>query len=212
MKAYSGELNLWEERVNTATHILGILFGLVCIPILILNASDKAGLPVITGTSVYGFSFLMVFTCSTLFHCQKEGKTRRLLKIMDHISIYFLIAGTYTPFILIFVDNNFGMIMLVVLWGLTLMGTIFKTFYTGKFEIISTIIYLAMGWMLLAGADTFFENMPYQIIALIVGGGILYSVGVIFYIWRLFTYHHAVWHLFVLGGAICHYSAVLLAV
>ena len=135
-----------------------------------------------------------------------------MLKIMDHISIYFLIAGTYTPFILIFVNNSFGMILLGVLWGLTALGTLFKTFFTGKFEIVSTVIYLAMGWMLLTGADTFFANMPYQIMALIVAGGILYSVGVIFYIWRMFTYHHAVWHLFVLGGAICHYSAVLLAV
>ncbi|HYF31222.1 MAG TPA: hemolysin III family protein [Chitinophagaceae bacterium] len=212
MKAYSGELNLWEERLNTATHILGILFGLVCIPILIMNACDRAGLTVITGTSVYGFSFLMVFTCSTLFHCQKEGRTRKLFKIMDHISIYFLIAGTYTPFILIFVNNHFGMVLLSVLWGLTIIGTIFKTFCTGKFEIVSTVIYLAMGWALLAGADTFFAKMPYQIVVLIVAGGVLYSVGVIFYIWRLFTYHHAVWHLFVLSAAICHYTAVLLAI
>ena len=165
----------------------------------------------ITGASVYGFSFLMVFTCSTLFHCQKEGKTRQLFKIMDHISIYFLIAGTYTPFILIFVNNTFGMILLCVLWGLTLVGTIFKTFCTGKFEIVSTLIYLAMGWMLLAGGNAFFENMPYQIAALIIAGGVLYSVGVIFYIWRMFTYHHVVWHLFVLFAAICHFSAVLLA-
>lgn len=212
MKAYSGELDLWEERLNTATHILGILFGLVCIPILIMSACDKAGLSVITGTSVYGASFLMVFTCSTLFHCQKEGRRRQLFKIMDHISIYFLIAGTYTPFILIFVNNTFGMILLCILWGLTLLGTIFKTFCTGKFEIVSTIIYLAMGWILLTGADTFFENMPYHIIFLIVAGGVLYSVGVLFYIWRWFAYHHAVWHLFVLAAAICHYSAVLLAI
>ena len=211
MKAYSGELHLWEERLNTATHILGILFGLVCVPILILSACEKAGISVITGASVYGFSFLMVFTCSTLFHCQKEGKTRQLFKIMDHISIYFLIAGTYTPFILIFVNNTFGMILLCVLWGLTLVGTIFKTFCTGKFEIVSTLIYLAMGWMLLAGGNAFFENMPYQIAALIIAGGVLYSVGVIFYIWRMFTYHHVVWHLFVLFAAICHFSAVLLA-
>ena len=211
MKAYSGELHLWEERLNTATHILGIIFGLVCVPILILNACDKAGISVITGASVYGFSFLMVFTCSTLFHSQKEGRTRQLFKIMDHISIYFLIAGTYTPFILIFVNNSFGIMLLCVLWGLTIVGTIFKTFFCGKYEIISTIIYLIMGWMLLAGANTFFEKMPYDIIVLIVTGGVLYTVGVIFYIWRMFTYHHVVWHLFVLFAAICHYSAVLMA-
>jgi len=212
MKAYSGDLDLWEERLNSGTHILGILFGLVSMPILILNACDKAGLTVITGISVYGASFLMTFVCSTLFHFQKEGRARYLWKKLDHISIYYMIAGTYTPFILIFVNNSFGMTLLCVLWGLTLLGTVFKTFCTGKFEIISTLIYLAMGWMLLVGGEAFFANMPYNIAWLIVAGGILYSLGVIFYLWRLFTYHHAVWHLFVLSGAICHYSAILMSV
>jgi hemolysin III len=212
MKAYSGELDLWEERWNTATHILGILFGLVSIPILILNACDNTSLPVITGISIYGASFLMTFVCSTLFHCQKEGRARDLWKKLDHIAIYYMIAGTYTPFILIFVNNSFGMLLLCVLWGLTLVGTLFKTFYTGKFEIISTLIYLVMGWMLLVGGKAFFTNMPYEIAALIVAGGILYTIGVIFYLWRLFTYHHAVWHLFVLSGAICHFSAVMMSV
>jgi len=212
MKAYTGDPVLWEERWNTVTHILGILFGLVSIPILIMNACDKAGLTVITGTSIYGLSFLMVFTSSTLFHYQKDGRIRHLFKIWDHISIYFLIAGTYTPFILIFVNNTFGMIMLAVLWGLTVAGTIFKTFFTGRFGIISTVIYVAMGWMLLIGADEFFANMPNQVIYLIISGGVLYSVGVIFYLWRCFTLHHAVWHLFVLAAAICHYLAVLTAV
>jgi hemolysin III len=212
MKAYSGELDLREERLNTLTHILGILFGLVSIPILILNACDTCGITVVAGICIYSLSFLMVFTSSTLFHWQKEGRSRNLWKKIDHISIYFMIAGTYTPFILIFVNNGFGMTLLIVLWSLTLLGTIFKTFFTGKFEIVSTIIYLIMGWMLLTGANAFFANMPYHIVALIVAGGILYTVGVIFYLWRLFTYHHAVWHLFVLGAAICHYAAVLMSI
>lgn len=198
--------------MNSATHILGILFGLVCIPILVLNADDNGSPWVVTGAGVYGFSFLMVFTCSTLFHCQKEGRLRHLFKVMDHISIYFLIAGTYTPLILIYVNNSYGIILLSVLWGLTLIGTFFKLYWTGKFEIVSTIIYVIMGWMLLTGADTFFANMPYHIIALIVAGGILYSVGVVFYLWRCFTYHHAVWHLFVLAAGICHYTAILMSV
>ena len=212
MKAYSGELDLREERLNTLTHIVGILFGLVSIPFLISNACASCELHVITGICIYGLSFLMVFTSSTLFHWQKEGKTRNLWKKVDHISIYFMIAGTYTPFILIYVNNGFGITLLVVLWALTIVGTIFKIFFTGKFEIISTIIYLIMGWMLLTGADAFFAKMPYAVTALIVAGGILYTIGVAFYLWRWFTYHHAVWHLFVLSAAICHFTAVLMAV
>ena len=212
MKAYSGELDLREERLNTLTHIVGILFGLVSIPILILNACNTCGFAEILGICVYSLGFLMVFTSSTLFHWQKEGRTRNLWKKVDHISIYFMIAGTYTPFILIYVNNSFGTNLLIVLWALTLVGTIFKIFFTGKFEVVSTIIYLLMGWLLVTGGNAFFENMPSQVMWLIIAGGILYSIGVVFYLWRCFTYHHAVWHLFVLSAAICHYSAVLMAV
>lgn len=211
MKAYSGALDLREERWNTLTHVLGILFGLVSIPLLIINACDKTGM-VVTGTTVYGASFLMMFISSSLFHYQKEGRRRNLFKKMDHICIYYLIAGTYTPFILIFVNNSFGWMLLSVLWGLTAVGTIFKTFFTGKFEVVSTLIYLAMGWMLLIGGRQFFSNMPYEIAALVVAGGILYSIGVLFYLFRWFTLHHAVWHLFVLAAAICHYTAINMAV
>lgn len=213
MKACSPELELREEKANAITHVAGILFGLVSVPFLILNACKTCGHYVIAGIAMYGLSFLMVFTFSTIFHLQKEGgRTRHLFKILDHISIYFFIAGTYTPFILIFVNNNFGFTLLAVLWGLAIVGTIFKWFYCGRFEIISTLVYLAMGWMLLTGANAFFANMPSSVIWLIIIGAILFTVGVIFYIWRLFAYHHAVWHVMVLAGAICHYAAILKAV
>ena len=212
MKAYSGALDLREERLNTLTHIVGILFGLVSIPILILNACNNCGFAEILGICIYSLGFLMVFTSSTLFHWQKEGRTRNLWKKIDHISIYFMIAGTYTPFILIYVNNSFGTNLLIALWALTLAGTIFKIFFTGKFEIASTIIYLLMGCLLITGGDAFFANMPSQVIWLIITGGILYATGIVFYLWRCFTYHHAVWHVFVLSAAICHYSAVLMAI
>jgi hemolysin III len=212
MAIYSPEQDLREERLNSLTHLLGIVFGLVCIPILILNACQSAGASIVAGTIIYGFSFLMVFTFSTLFHWHSNSKLRKLFLILDHISIYFLIAGTYTPFILIFINNSFGMMLLTVLWSLTLLGIFFKIFYTGRFEIVSTIIYIVMGWMLLTGAKEFFSNMPYPIVVLIITGGVLYSIGVLFYIWRFFAYNHAVWHLFVLSAAICHFTAILMSV
>lgn len=208
MKTENVQLELREELVNSITHGIGILFGLVFIPILIYNATNHATTDVIAGAAVYGLSFLMVFTFSTIFHWYKEGRRRTIFKILDHISIYFLIAGTYTPFILVFVNNSFGITLLLILWTLTLLGTVFKTFFTGKYEIVSTLIYVVMGWMLLFGGNAFFENMPSRIIYLIVSGGCLYSVGVIFYLWRCFAYHHAVWHIFVLGAAICHFTAI----
>jgi len=134
------------------------------------------------------------------------------MKILDHISIYFLIAGTYTPFILIYVNNRTGITLLVILWSLTLIGTVFKSFFTGRWEILSTIVYLAMGWILLVAGKSFFENMSSSVIALVLTGCFLYTLGVTFYIWEKYIYSHALWHSFVLAAAICHYVAVLLSV
>ena len=212
MKTYQTPIDPREERINSITHMLGVLFGLAAIPILIYNALNKGSSWVVAGTVIYGISFLMVFTFSTLFHRQQQGKMRELFKKLDHISIYYLIAGTYTPFILVFVNNSFGLTLLAVLWGLAALGTLFKVYFTGRFEILSVLIYVAMGWMLLVGGNRFFAEMPYSIATLIVCGGCLYSIGVIFYIWKLHTYHHAIWHLFVLIAAICHFTAVSLAV
>jgi len=201
-----------EELVNVITHTFGILFGLVSVPFLILNACENCGHYVITGITVYGVAFLLLFSSSTLFHFQTDEKRRQFWKKLDHISIYFKIAGTYTPFILIYVNNAFGFTLLAILWSLAIAGTIFKTYYCGRFEIISTIVYLAMGWMLLSGANAFFANMPADVKWLVIAGAIFYTVGVMFYVWRWFVYHHAVWHLFVLAGAICHYVGILKAV
>ena len=200
------------EMVNSLLHGAGIVFGIISIPILIANASKNNNLPGIAGSGIYGFCFLMLFTFSTLYHGFQQPAIKRILKILDHISIYFLIAGTYTPLILIFVNNSFGISLLIVLWSLTVIGIFFKIFFTGRFEIISTIIYVLMGWILFAGGKTFFAAMPTSVITLIIVGGGLYSVGVIFYLWDKYRYNHAIWHIFVLAAAICHYTAVLISV
>jgi hemolysin III len=168
--------------------------------------------PGIVGASIYGFSFLMLFTFSTTYHGFQQKQVKRVLEIFDHISIYFMIAGTYTPFLLIFLWNSFGITLLVILWGLTLLGVFFKIFFTGRFDIASVIIYLLMGWILVSGGRRFFTMVPDNVLVFIIIGGALYSIGIIFYLWKKFTWHHAVWHFFVLAAAVCHYVAVLLAV
>jgi hemolysin III len=130
---------------------------------------------------------------------------------LDHISIYFLIAGTYTPFLLVYVNNSFGITILSILWGLTLIGIFIKVYFTGRYEILSTIIYLLMGWIMIVGGRRFFDQLPVPVLIFIWIGGGLYSIGVIFYLWDKYYYTHATWHLFVLTAAICHYVAVLLA-
>ncbi|HEX2533911.1 MAG TPA: hemolysin III family protein [Chitinophagaceae bacterium] len=212
MLAENTPLRLKQEMINSILHGFGILFGIICIPILLTLAAKGENTARIVGASVYGFSFLMVFTFSTLYHGFQQEQVKRAFKILDHIAIYFLIAGTYTPLVLIYQNNNFGIGLLIVLWTLTVIGTVFKIFCCGRWEILSTIIYLMMGWSMLAGGSSFFNPMPMPVLSLVIAGGVLYSLGVIFYIWEKYWYSHAVWHSFVLVAAICHYVAILLSV
>ncbi len=200
-----------QEIVNAFIHGIGILFGVSGLPVLTATATAHGNTPGIVGAGVYGFCFLLLFTCSTIFHIAEEPAIRRLFKIFDHISIYFLIAGTYTPFLLVFMNNTFGITLLTVLWGLTIAGIFFKIFYTGRFEIISTVIYLLMGLIMITGGRRFFDYLPVEVVILVCIGGGIYIVGVLFYLWDKYLYTHAVWHLFVLAGAICHYIAILLS-
>ena len=202
---------LKQEVVHSIIHAFGILFGIISIPILTALAAKNSNVPGIVGASIYGFCFLMLFSFSTMYHGFQQPQVKRVLEIFDHISIYFLIAGTYTPFLLIYLRNSFGITLLSILWGLTILGIFFKIFFTGRFDIVSVIIYLLMGWILIAGGRKFFTAVPTDVLIFIIIGGALYSIGIIFYLWKGFAWSHAVWHFFVLVAAICHYVAVLLA-
>lgn len=199
-----------QEIVNGLTAAIGMLFGISGLPVLVGLATAHSNTPGIVGSGIYGFCFLLLFTSSTVYHFVQESLVKRMFKVLDHISIYFLIAGTYTPFLLVYMNNDFGITLLSVLWGLTVVGIFFKIRFTGRFEIISTIIYLFMGWIMIAGGRRFFDHLPVPVLIFICIGGGLYSIGVFFYIWDKYYYTHAVWHLFVLAGAISHYVAVLL--
>lgn len=201
-----------QEVVNGLIHGFGMLFGVSGLPVLTSLATANNNIPGIIGAGVYGFCFLMLFTSSTIYHIAREPAIKRLFMKLDHISIYFLIAGTYTPFLLVFLNNPFGISLLVVLWSLALIGIFIKIRFTGRYEIASTIIYLAMGWIMVVGGRRFFSAVPGDVLLFIILGGALFSVGVFFYLWDKYMYTHAVWHSFVLGGAICHYVAVLLTV
>ena len=207
METYSRK----QEIVNSLVHGFGILFGISGLPVLTGIATAHGNTPGIIGSGVYGFCFLLLFTTSTLYHIAQEPAVKQVLKIFDHISIYFLIAGTYTPFLLVYIYNSFGITLLAVLWGLTIVGIFFKIRFTGKYEIVSTIIYILMGWIMIVGGRRFFDHLPVSVLIFICIGGGLYSIGVFFYLWDKYTYTHAVWHGLVLAAAMCHYVAVLLA-
>jgi len=200
-----------QEIVNGATHAAGVLFGLAGLPILPGVATLHGNTQGLIGSCIYGVCFLLAFASSTIYHLTKDPRRKQTFKIFDHISIYFFIAGTYTPFLLVYVHNPFGLTLLTILWGLTVVGVVFKILFTGRFEIVSTLIYLAMGWIMVAGGRKFFDQLPAPVLVLVFVGAGLYSIGVFFYLWDKYRYTHAVWHAFVLAAAVCHYVAVLLA-
>ena len=212
MQAPKPNTQIQQELVNSIVHGFGIIFGIVSIPILIAFAIKSDNTPGVIGAAIYGFCFLQLFTFSTLYHGFQHAQAKRIFEILDHISIYFLISGTYTPFLLIYMNNAFGITLLAVLWGLTALGIVFKIFFTGKWNIISTFVYIAMGCIMIVGGRTFFETIPAEVLTMILIGGGLYLLGVIFYLWKKYPYNHAVWHFFVLVAAVCHYVAILLAV
>ena len=205
-------LEIKKEIANSLTHGLGVLFGLVSIPVLIAIATNAEDVPAIVGTSIFGFSFLMVFACSTIYHSISHPSVKLAMRTMDHISIYFMIAGSYTPFVLIFSYNQVGLVILSILWGLTLVGIIFKIFFVQKFKLVSTLVYVAMGALILVAPQEFRAAIPENTFLMLAVGGAFYIVGVVFYMWEKLTFNHAIWHLFVLAGSICHYVAVLLAI
>lgn len=196
-----------EELVNSLTHGLGLLFGLIAVPWLIYTASTGTWNDLL-GVSVYGFSFLLIYAASTLYHSFQKPRLKHRLRIFDHVAIYVMIAGSYTPFVLIYVNNFTGYTILTVLWLLTLIGLFFKVFYVGRFEKLSVAIYILMGWMLVFGARSFWENLPEFTIWPIAIGGLLYTIGVIFYRWESLRYHHGIWHVFVLAASLFHFTAV----
>lgn len=207
MEVYSRK----QEVVNGLIHGFGVLFGVSGLPVLTGMATAHGNIPGVIGSGIYGFCFLLLFTCSTVYHLVRDQVIKRLFMIFDHISIYFLIAGTYTPFLLVYFNSPFGITLLAVLWSLALAGIIFKARFTGRFEIVSTIIYFLMGWIMVVGGRTFFHYLPLEVLVLLLVGAGLYSAGIFFYIWDKYLYTHAIWHSLVLVASICHYVAVLLA-
>lgn len=200
-----------QEIANSLSHGVGILFAIIAIPILLSIAAASGNIAGIVGASIYGFSFLFMYTSSTLYHSFQQPNIKKILRTFDHISIYFLIAGSYTPFILIGMLNSTGIILLSILWSIVLLGTIFKIFFVGRFEIVSTTLYLGMGWIAVVVAKPFMEVLSTSTLSLIVAGGLLYTIGVFFYASKKLVYSHAIWHFFVLAASICHFVAVLLA-
>lgn len=198
-----------EEIANSISHGLGCLFGIVGL-VLMLNQAIERQADTLTfiSYSLYGGSMILLFLASTLYHAIPAGPARPWLKKFDHCAIYLLIAGTYTPFLLVALRTPLAYGLMTVIWGLALAGILFKLTIAHRFKALSLVTYLCMGWLSLIVVYQLAMILPPGCIWLLAAGGIIYSLGVIFYVARRIPFNHAIWHLFVLGGSLCHFCAI----
>ncbi|CAH6812883.1 hemolysin-III family protein YqfA [Vibrio chagasii] len=202
-----------EERANAITHGLGVVLGVVGLILLLIRAFDhQADTLTIASMAVYGSSIILLFLASTLYHSITTEKTKRLLKTLDHCAIYLLIAGSYTPFLLVSLRTPLAMGLMAVIWGIALVGIIMKIAFVYRFKRLSLVTYLAMGWLSLIVVYQLAMNIDMGGLVLLALGGVIYSLGVIFYVAKRIPYNHAIWHLFVLAGCACHFFAIYLYV
>lgn len=197
-----------QELANALTHGAGAVLSAVGLVFLILKAGNAGYNRLFISFLIYGIAITFLFTASTLYHSFHTPKTKKIMQVFDHVGIYLMIAGTYTPFAMISLQKSWGNWLLLLVWSIAALGIVFKLFFTGRFKKVSTAIYLAMGWLAIFAIKPMFENIHFNGMMLILAGGLCFSVGVIFYMREKYIYNHAIWHLFVLAGGICHYFAV----
>ncbi|MGG8496333.1 PAQR family membrane homeostasis protein TrhA [Tenacibaculum sp. TC6] len=197
----------FEEKLNTLSHALGAFLGVVGLIVLLLKSTHKSWSTF--SIIVYGLSVIILFSASALYHAAKSERKKQYYRIVDHVSIYLLIAGTYTPVVLLLLAFSKGWLLFWLVWGIAAIGAILKLFFTGKFGIISTLLYLVMGWLIMIDFKALVEVMPSNGLQLLMAGGAFYTIGIIFYAIRKIPFNHVIWHFFVLGGAICHYFMIL---
>lgn len=206
--------SLVEELLHSISHGIGAVLSLAGMVILIVLASVAVDVDPwkIVGVTLYGITLLLLYTASTLYHGVRHPKLKRAFKVCDHCAIYALIAGTYTPFLLVNLRGPMGWTLFAIIWGLALGGIALKLAWPHRFGVLRVAVYLIMGWLIVVASGEMGQHLSKTSIALLVAGGITYTVGVLFYAIRAIPYHHAIWHLFVLGGSTCHYFAVYTAV
>ncbi len=197
----------FEEKLNAFTHAIGALLGIVALTLLMIYDNQKTPWSLFS-IIVYGMSIIVLFTASTLYHTVKNEKRKHYFRILDHISIYLLIAGTYTPVLLISLEKHLGWTLFWVVWGIAAVGMVLKLFFTGRFGIISTLLYLVMGWLIVFDFSNLSTIIGATGVFYLFAGGCFYTLGIVFYAIEKIPYNHVIWHLFVLAGAISHFFMI----
>ncbi|MGR5196075.1 PAQR family membrane homeostasis protein TrhA [Vibrio rotiferianus] len=198
-----------EELANSITHGIGMIFGIVGLVLLLIKAFDQqADALTITSMAIYGSSMIVLFLASTLYHAIPSPKAKRWLKTFDHCAIYLLIAGSYTPFLLVSLRTPLAIGLMIVIWTIALIGIIMKVAFVYRFKKLSLMTYLVMGWLSLIVIYQLAINLDIGGLTLLAAGGLVYSIGVIFYVAKRIPFNHAIWHGFVLAGCVCHFFAI----
>ena len=200
--------DLSEEKINIITHAIGLLLSIAALVLLIIHASSNGTARHIVSFTIFGASMILLYSASTLYHYSQTPNIRHKLNILDHASIYVLIAGTYTPFTLVTLKGALGWTIFGITWGIALAGVFLKLFYTGKYDKISTIAYVAMGWIIIFAVKPLIENLPLNGLYWLLAGGVFYTIGAILYSIKKIKFNHAIFHVFVLMGSFSHFMAI----
>ena len=197
-----------EEILNVITHGLGFLLSIAALVLLVVFAALRGNVWHIVSFSIYGVSLVVLYLASTLYHITQKQSLRNKLNIFDHASIYILIAGTYTPFLLVTLHGAWGWSLLGIIWGLAIGGILFKILFIGKYDLVSALLYVLMGWLIIVAIQPLNEHLASGGLWWLLGGGISYSIGAVFYILNKMPYNHAIFHIWVLLGSLAHFIAV----
>ena len=198
-----------EEIANSVSHAVGLLAAVAVSPVLIVSAVRRGSSAGIVGASVFAFTMVLLYLTSTLYHILARSKAKQVLRILDHGAVFLLIAGTYTPFTLGVLRGTWGWTLFGLVWGIAVLGVVLKSIGGVRYQRLSTILYLAMGWLIIIAVKPLWLNMPSWGVFWLVAGGLAYTAGVGFYAAKRIRYAHFVWHLFVIAGTACHFIAVL---
>jgi len=206
------QLSTVEEIINSITHGIGALLSTIALIVLILLAGKLDDIWYMVSFSIYGCTLIILYLSSTLYHSFSNPKIKNLFARFDHVSIFLLIAGTYTPILLTSIRGIWGWTLFGIIWGLALVGAVIRSIYLHRFRKLMVAVYLGMGWMFVLAGKQIFLSLPSISIIFLVLGGVAYSVGVIFYMWRSLPYSHGIWHLFVLAGSVLHFFAIYFSI
>lgn len=198
-----------EEIANAITHGIGALLAIAALVLLVVFSALKGNAWHVVSYTIFGSTLVIMYTESTIYHSLTNKRAKRVFRIFDHASIYLLIAGTYTPYTLTVLRGTLGWVIFGVIWGLTLVGIVIKSLWIGKYDKISTLMYVLMGWMVVISIKSLYIQLPHISFIMLVLGGVLYTLGAVLYLFDKIPYNHAVWHLFVIAGSTCHFFSVL---